>query len=91
MPERRNVFEVCEAADLEVRSGPHAWIQWKGTGVCMDVWCSCGVMTHVDAEFAYYVECGACGKYWAMCANVRMIEVSKEETSSVCGAIVSEL
>ena len=22
---------------------PHGWIQWKGTGVCMDVHCKCGV------------------------------------------------
>ncbi len=39
---------------------PHGWIQWKGTEVCMDVHCACGELTHVDAEFAYNVQCPVC-------------------------------
>jgi len=49
----RNVFRECEEADRLVRAGPHAWIQWKGTDVCMDVRCSCGNHGHVDADFAF--------------------------------------
>ena len=82
---RTDIFLKCEAADTEVRDGPHAWIQWKGTFVCMDVHCSCGKLSHIDAEFAYYVKC-ACGKIWAMCANVRMLEVMESDVDGVaCG------
>ena len=80
----RNVFRECEEADRLVRAGPHAWIQWKGTDVCMDVRCSCGNHGHVDADFAYYVRCSHCGKLWAMCANVRMIEVTAEDIEGQC-------
>jgi hypothetical protein len=81
---RHNVFLKCEEADREVRAGPHAWIQWKGTNVCMDVHCSCGNLGHVDDDFAYYVRCSNCGKLWAMCANVRMIEVIAEDVEGQC-------
>lgn len=37
--------------------GPHGWIQWKGTSVCMDVHCACGAHGHVDADFAYTLKC----------------------------------
>lgn len=87
--ERRDVFRVCKEADAEVRAGPHAWIQWKGTNVCMDVRCSCGELTHVDADFAYVVRCGDCGRLWAMCQNVRMIEITEEETEGMCEPVVS--
>ena len=83
------VFQKCETADAEVRTGPHAWIQWKGTNVCMDIHCSCGKHTHVDAEFAYYVRCSACGKLWAMCANIRMVEVTAEEIAGGCEPVES--
>lgn len=74
----------CEEADKDVKAGPHAWIQWKGTQVCMDVHCTCGAHTHLDAEFAYSVQCGACGQVWAMCANVRMIPSTAEEAGQCC-------
>lgn len=45
---------------------PHAFIQWKGTDVCMDFHCECGVMGHFDGSFAYVVKCGACGQEWEM-------------------------
>lgn len=82
-------FERCEAADADTKAGPHGWIQWKGTDVCLDVHCSCGAHTHLDADFAYYVQCGACGKLWALSANVRMIEVTADEIRGGCPPIVS--
>jgi hypothetical protein len=46
----------------ETREGePHAWIQWKGTDVCMDIHCACGVSSHIDTEFCYTVVCPECG------------------------------
>ena len=73
MSETRETVEARVAAE-----GPFAYIQWKGTDVCMDVHCSCGAMGHVDADFTYYVQCGACKKVYAVCANVRLVEVSDE-------------
>lgn len=60
-------------------SGPHGWIQWKGTNVCMDVHCSCGVMGHIDRDFAYHYKCLACSKFFDIAGYVRLIEVPEEE------------
>lgn len=45
---------------------PHAFIQWKGTDVCMDFCCECGANCHFDGEFAYTVKCPHCGVVWEM-------------------------
>ena len=45
---------------------PHGWIQWKGTDVCMDIYCKCGYHSHIDAEFAYHVECPICHTVYAL-------------------------
>lgn len=55
--------------------GPHGWIQWKGTNVCMDVHCACGELAHVDAEFAYQVKCEVCGRVYFVNGNVELIEI----------------
>jgi hypothetical protein len=86
-----NLFSRLDAADAEVLSGPHAWIQWKGTNVCADIHCSCGAHGHIDAQFAYYVRCGACGKLWALSGNVRMVEVTAEEIKGACEPIDAEV
>ena len=44
----------------------HAFIQWKGTDVCMDFYCDCGVDFHIDAFFAYAIKCPSCGSIWEM-------------------------
>lgn len=88
---RRDMFRVCEQADAEVTKGPHGWIQWKGTRVCLDVHCSCGKMSHVDAEFAYTIRCGYCGKLWAVCANVRLIEMAEAELAGRCAPVDSHV
>lgn len=46
------------------------FIQWKGTDLCMDFHCPCGAHCHVDASFAYYVRCGACGQVYQMGTQV---------------------
>lgn len=57
--------------DLTTRqTEPHAFIQWKGTDVCMDFHCDCGSHNHFDGEFAYFVKCGSCGQEWEMPSNV---------------------
>ena len=56
----------------------HAWIQWKGTDVCMDVRCRCGAHGHVDASFAYFYKCLACGDTFAVGQTVRLYALDEE-------------
>ena len=51
--------------------GTYAFIQWKGTNVCMDFQCDCGHSQHIDAMFCYTVTCPGCGAVWEMPAYVR--------------------
>jgi hypothetical protein len=44
----------------------HAFIQWKGTDVCMDFWCNCGAQCHFDGYGAYCVRCPHCKTIWQM-------------------------
>lgn len=44
-----------------------AYIQWKGTDVCMDLQCpDCDELNHYDGGFAYYVQCSGCKAMWKM-------------------------
>jgi hypothetical protein len=44
-----------------------AFIQWKGTDVCMDLYCpTCSYHNHYDGGFAYFVKCAKCGALWEM-------------------------
>jgi len=45
---------------------PHAFIQWKGTDVCMDFHCECGAHCHFDGYFAYALKCPHCNAVWEM-------------------------
>jgi len=47
-------------------SDPYAFVQWKGTDVCMDFHCECGAHCHFDGYFAYAVKCPHCGTIWEM-------------------------
>lgn len=65
-----NTFQPWRTFQPEKTGAPHGWIQWKGTEVCMDFHCKCGAHGHLDAEFAYYVKCGACGQIYEMSGHV---------------------
>jgi hypothetical protein len=56
--------------------GAHAFIQWKGTDVCMDFHCECGAHHHIDAEFVYAVRC-TCGQLWEMPHSIRPLKVDE--------------
>ena len=56
---------------------PSTYIQWKGTDVCMDVRCVCGAHGHIDAEFAYYIECGACHRVYETGTEVTLTETDR--------------
>lgn len=59
----------------ENHENPHGFVQWKGTSVCLDVYCVCGVHGHIDDEFVYYVECAKCGRVFEVNPHVRLHEV----------------
>lgn len=48
------------------QENPYAFVQWKGTDVCMDFHCECGAHCHFDGYFAYAVKCPHCGTIWEM-------------------------
>ena len=58
---------------------PTTFIQWKGTDVCMDVYCICGDRFHIDAEFAYAVQCPHCKRRYEMGTRVEMREMAPDE------------
>lgn len=55
------------------------WIQWKGTNICIDLYCECGEHGHIDGEFFYYYECSSCHRKFAVGQNVKLIELTKEQ------------
>lgn len=44
----------------------HAFVQYKGTDICMDFYCECGAHCHFDGFFAHAVECPHCHEKWEM-------------------------
>lgn len=62
---------------------PHGWIQWKGTGVCMDISCVCGYHSHIDAEFAYHVECPKCHRIYMCNGYIELIELEERPKNCV--------
>ncbi len=51
---------------------PDAFIQWKNTSACLDVYCACGEQFHFDGYFAYELTCGNCGQTYEMPNTVRI-------------------
>jgi hypothetical protein len=60
---------------------PHGWIQWKGTKVCMDIWCACGEHFHIDEDFAYYVQCPECERIYFCNGHIELIELLEKPKS----------
>lgn len=81
-----------EAWDLQEKytKVPHGWIQYKGTDVCMDVHCKCGHMGHIDADFAYYVKCKACGTVYSCSGFIELIEMKTVTNDVLDRAILTE-
>ena len=65
-------------ANKVIKSGPHGWIQFKGTELCMDVHCKCGEMTHIDGMFVYFIKCGHCGAIYELNGHIELIERTDE-------------
>ena len=69
---------------------PHGWIQWKGTSVCMDAYCSCGFQSHVDAEFAYFFKCPECERVYEINGHVEFIQVKNPEEQDIHAVVTGE-
>lgn len=63
--------------DIEHKN-PHGWIQWKGTEVCMDVYCLCGQHSHIDSDFTYHIKCPKCGQVYECDGNINLIPMDFE-------------
>lgn len=63
---------------------PHAFIQWKGTNVCGDYYCLCGDSFHVDADFAYAVQCPGCGRRYEVSSVIELREILPDEAWEGC-------
>ena len=75
--------EAAWAIQEKYKGQPHGWIQWKGTNVCMDVYCECGEQCHVDASFAHHVKCPHCGAVYFCNGHIELIKLEKEPDSCV--------
>lgn len=58
---------------------PNAFIQWKGTDVCMDFYCVCGDQFHIDADFTYAVQCPHCDRLFEMSSMIEAREIKPED------------
>lgn len=74
--------EVYDRGDPQPE-GPHGWIQWKGTEVCMDIRCPCGHQGHFDGEYFYHYECGGCHAKYAVGQHVKLIPLTEEQARYV--------
>lgn len=62
----RGIFDPFPGTDATM------FIQWKGTGICMDFTCGqCESSGHVDGDFPYFIRCGGCGAVYEMGTQVR--------------------
>lgn len=75
--------QIHEPDSKQWEDKPHGWIQWKGTDVCVDLYCECGAHGHIDGYFLYHYECLGCGRKYALSANVKLIEMTPEQAKFV--------
>lgn len=59
-------------------AGPHVFLQWKGTDVCLDFHCRCGALGHFDGYHAYYVRCMRCGTVWQLPTSLIPREITAD-------------
>ena len=83
-------FQPWRKFQPDTDNTPHGWIQWKGTGVCLDFYCKCGAHGHLDAEFCYFVKCGKCGQVYEMSGHVEAHPIDAVPRGS-CDAKVAEV
>lgn len=75
--------EVHEPETQSWQGKPHGWLQWKGTGACIDLHCVCGSHGHLDEEFLYFYRCAKCGRKYALDGHVKLVELNEEQAKYV--------
>lgn len=75
----RNAMPGWDRQTRFAEGRPHGWIQWKGTDVCMDVHCTCGLTSHVDAKYLYYVRCPDCNRVYMCNGHIELVELTADE------------
>ena len=46
------------------------FLQYKGTDICLDFYCTCGAQGHFDGFFAHRLKCPKCNQEWVMPHNL---------------------
>lgn len=83
-PERWLELSLQEYVD-----GPHGWIQWKGTDVCIDLRCACGELHHFDGYFAYKLLM-PCGRLYVLGTQIPLFLLKNPTREDLSGAIKIE-
>jgi hypothetical protein len=68
---------------MEELPRPMAFIQWKGTEACADLYCECGEQFHIDADFMYYVRCPHCSRSFAVGCFVPLVPITEDEVADL--------
>ena len=66
---------------FKVFPSSNAFIQFKGTDICMDLHCKCGYHNHFDGYFAHRVKCSKCGVVYAISPYPKIIEIADKGDS----------
>jgi hypothetical protein len=83
-PVRTHPGRVLYQDEFNAETGAPAsiFMQWKGTDICGDFRCECGLQVHIcDASFVYHVRCGGCGSLYQMPHTLPLRKVTEEGTS----------
>ena len=73
----KNTLREYPSLDKEHKK-PHGWIQWKGTDVCVDIYCKCGALCHFDGDFMYHIKCKHCGRIYECDGHIKLLELDFE-------------
>lgn len=73
------VYEQDRAND----DGAGGRIQWKGTDVCIDIWCKCSESAHIDGDFFYHWRCPACGQWYATGERIKLLPMTDEQAKEL--------
>ena len=67
------------------------FVQWKGTSVCGDFHCTCGLHSHIcGEEFVYSILCGRCGKRFAVQHTLYLLECAHVDEREGCYVIAED-
>lgn len=71
--------DTWATTSFDPKPRPSAFVQWKGTDICVDLHCECGYHGHFDGFFAYGLRCAECGKEWTMPHSFGLLPGDEDE------------